>query len=98
MVAFDHPRAMLWPQVLWRLLGSHSADLQNHAVATPEGTNRRRRRPRSYEGKGPRPQLYADGSRRVVSANDQHDGRMGAQVGTGANRSRRSRFAVADMW
>ena len=30
-------RAMLWPQGVWRLPGDHSADLQNHAVAAPEG-------------------------------------------------------------
>jgi hypothetical protein len=36
MVAADHPRTMLWPQVLWRLLGGPSADLQNHAFATLE--------------------------------------------------------------
>src|SRR5271170_5276028 len=97
MVAADHPRTMLWPQVLWRLLGGPSADLQNHAFATLEGIGGRRRRSCRCEGKGPRLQLYADGSRRGVSANDQHDGRMGAQVGTGADWSRRSRFEATDM-
>src|SRR5271163_2298944 len=97
MVAADHPRAMLWPQVLWRLLGSHSADLQNHAGATVEGIGGRRRRSCRCEGKWPRLQLYADGSRRGVPANDPDDGRMGAQMGTGADRSRRSRFEAADM-
>ena len=73
MVAADHPRTMLWPQVLWRLLGGPSADLQNHAVATLEGILAAadivhadaKEKGRGYS-------LYADGSRRSVSANDQH--------------------------
>src|SRR5467141_1259714 len=81
MVAADHPRTMLWPQVLWRLLGGPSADLQNHSFATLEGIGGRRRRSCRCEGKGPRLQLYADGSRRGVSANDQHDAEWGLKWG-----------------
>jgi hypothetical protein len=56
MVAADHPRAVLWPQVLWRLASGRSADLQNYAVATPEGIGGRRRPSCRCEG----PNVWSD--------------------------------------